>query len=179
MKKVITIPNKLDKFPKISWEDLKDKYELNALKEKEGRDVSDLKQSIIELGFFMPLCLWEDGAYICDGSGRFMALEMLEYEGYQIPDLPYIPIEAKTKKEAKQKTLAITSNYGMVTPDSIGQFKLDMEDLNLSFINIDGYDMEEIDWEPPKTQEIDTDELKGKTKHQHECPNCGHKFSTK
>lgn len=177
MKKV-TISKKLDKLPRISWADLK-KYKSNELKEKDNRDVSGLKESILKHGFIIPLCIWEDGKYIVDGAGRTMALEMLEYEGHEIPDLPYFPIEAKNLKEAKERTLAITSQYGIITPDSIGEFTIDMKEIDLSYINIDGYDLEEFDWEPPVSKEIDLDDMKGKTTHQHTCPKCGFEFGTK
>lgn len=163
--------------PLVSWETLKS-YECNNLKAEKNRDVKDLKESILELGFFVPLFIWTEGKFITDGAGRFKALEMLEYEGYTIPDLPYLPISAKDKKEAKRTTLAVSSTYGLITPDSIGEFTLDMDEIDLSFINIEGYNLEEIAWTPPKTKEIDTEEMKGETKHQHTCPNCSFKFTS-
>lgn len=175
--KTIKVINK-GKLPLISWKELKAKFEPNALKSKKDREVGDLKESILAIGFTIPLFLWLEGKYIADGAGRFLALEMLEYEGYEIPDLPYVPLEAKSKKEAKRLTLAISSKYGKETNDSIGEFLLDMNEIDLSFINIEGYNLEEIDWTPPKTKEIDMDKMKGETKLQHKCPKCGFKFST-
>jgi hypothetical protein len=177
-KKIIQVRNKA-KLPTISWAELKKNYEPNALKSKKDRDVANLKSSILELGFIIPLFIWKEGKYITDGAGRFMALELLEYEGYEIPDIPYFPIEAKNKTEAKRHTLAISSQYGLITPDSIGEFTFDMNEIDLYFINIQGYNMEEIEWKPPLTKEIDVEDMKGKTKHQHECPHCGFKFGTK
>lgn len=164
--------------PLISWEVLKKDYEPNALKSAKNRDVGDLKASILEMGFFVPFFIWKEGKYITDGAGRFKAMEMLEYEGYSIPDLPYLPISAKNKKEAKRATLAISSTYGLVTPDSIGEFTLDMDEIDLSFINVEGYNLEEIAWTPPQAKEVDIDEMKGETKHQHTCPSCSFKFTS-
>lgn len=175
--KKITVINKA-KLPTISWKELKGKFEPNTLKQKKDREVGDLKQSILTIGFTIPLFIWVEGKYIADGAGRFLALELLEYEGYEIPDLPYVPIEAKSKKEAKRITMAISSQYGLITPDSLGEFTLDMNEIDLSFINIEGYNLEEIDWTPPKSKEVDMDEMKGKTKMQHTCPKCGFEFST-
>lgn len=176
--KSITVENPAG-LPTIPFEVLKKEYESNNLKSKKGRDVGDLKESIIKLGFKVPLFIWVEGKYIVDGAGRFMALEMLEYEGYKIPDIPYLPIKASNKKQAKQAVLAISSSYGRVTPESIGEFTFDLNDIDLSFINIEGFDLEEIEWTPPKTKEIDIDEdVKGKTKHEHTCPNCSFKFTT-
>lgn len=144
--------------PTISWENLKKSYEPNTLKEKKNRDVGDLKQAILSMGFKIPLFIWEKGKYITDGSGRFLALEMLEYEGYTIPDLPYVPVEAKNKKEAKRITLAISSQYGVITEESVGDFMLDMDEIDLGFISLPGLDLEEIDWNPKENIEYEVQE---------------------
>lgn len=177
MKKII-VSNPAN-LPTISWEILKKDYEPNALKRKQDRNVGSLKDSILTMGFTIPLFIWEKGKYITDGAGRFMALELLEYEGYEIPDIPYIPLEAKNRVEAKRLTLAISSQYGLISPDSIGEFTLDMNEIDLSFINIEGFDLGEINWTPPKAKEIDMDSMKGQTKMEHTCPKCLFKFNTK
>ena len=175
--KTITIKNPAN-LPTIPWSELKANFEPNTLKQKKDRDVSDLKASILAIGFTIPMFIWKDGKYIADGAGRHLALEMLEYEGYEIPDIPYVPLDAKNKKEAKRLTLIISSQYGLVSPDSIGEFTLDMKEIDLSFINIDGYDLAEIEWTPPKSKEIDMAKIKGESKVQHTCPKCGFEFGT-
>ena len=177
--KTITIENPAG-LPTIPWAELKDQYEANTLKQAKNRDVGDLKTSILTLGFKVPMFIWVEGKYIVDGAGRFLALSMLEYEGYEIPDLPYLPIIAKNKKAAKQAVLAISSTYGLVTPDSIGEFTLDLTEIDLSFINIEGYNLAEIDWKPARATEVDMDDMeeKGKTKMEHTCPKCQFKFTT-
>lgn len=177
MKKII-VSNPAN-LPTIQWKKLKAEFEPNALKRKQDRNVGSLKDSILTMGFVIPLFIWEEGKYITDGAGRFMALELLEYEGYEIPDIPYIPLHAKNKAEAKRLTLAISSQYGLISPDSLGEFTFDMKEIDLSFINIEGFDLGEIKWTPPKTKEIDMSEMKGQTKMQHTCPKCGFEFNTK
>ena len=174
--KKITVLNPAN-LPTISWKELKAKYEPNALKKKEDRDVGNLKASILAMGFTIPLFIWEKGKFIADGAGRYLAIELLEYEGYEIPDLPYVPLEAKNKQEAKRLTLAISSQYGLISPDSIGEFTLDMKEIDLSFINIEGYNLDSIDWKPPQAKEVDMEKMKaeGATKMKHTCPKC--KFS--
>ncbi len=169
--KKITIINKAN-LPTIPWSELKKNFEPNTLKQKKDREVGDLKTSILTLGFTIPMFIWKEGKYIADGAGRFLALELLEYEGYEIPPIPYVPLEAKTKKEAKRLTMAISSQYGLITPDSIGEFSLDMNEIDLSFISIDGYNLDEIDWTPPKSKEVDMHAMKGETKMKHKCPKC-------
>lgn len=178
MSKIIKIVNNAN-LPVISWDKLKGQYKANDLKEKEDRDVSGLKKSILKFGFKFPIIIWEKGKYVADGAGRMLALELLEYEGYEIPDLPYLPLEAKNIKEAKENTLAITSQYGIITPESFGQFTFELKGMDLTYVNIDGYDIEELSWTPPLSKEIDMDDMKGKTKHQHTCPKCGFEFGTK
>jgi ParB-like chromosome segregation protein Spo0J len=175
MKKIIVI-NKA-KLPTIPWKELKAKFEPNTLKQKKDREVGDLKASILAIGFTIPMFIWLEGKYIADGAGRFLALELLEYEGYEIPDVPYVPLEAKSKKEAKRLTMAISSQYGLISPDSIGEFTLDMNEIDLSFINIEGYNLGEIDWTPPKAKEVDMEAMKGETKMKHICPKCSFEWT--
>lgn len=150
--KTIKISNPAN-LPTIAWEILKKDYEPNTLKRKQDRDVGNLKEAIVEMGFTIPMFIWEKGKYITDGAGRFMALELLEYEGYQIPDIPYIPLEAKSRSEAKRLTLAISSQYGVVSQDSFADFVLDMGEIKLDFININDIDLNKIDWNPEVQKE--------------------------
>lgn len=173
--KTITIQNPNNLLPTVSFNDLK-KYKANQLKDNSNRDVGDLKKAILSDGFNIPMFIWEKGKYICDGVGRLKALELLEYEGYEIPDIPYFPIQAKNISEAKKHTLAISSQYGLITSESIGSFIHDMGEMDLSFIKIPGWDMEEIDWAPPLTKEIDIEKVKGKTIFTHQCPKCKFEF---
>lgn len=176
--KEIKVINKAG-LPTISWAKLKKDFEANGLKQKKDRDIGDLKNSILTIGFTIPMFIWLEGKFIADGAGRMLALELLEYEGYTIPDLPYVPLEAKNKKEAKRLTLAISSQYGLISPDSIGEFTLDMNEIDLSFINIEGYNLEEIDWKPPQAKEIDMNKMavEGASKIKHECPKCGFEWT--
>ena len=67
-----------------------------------------------------------------DATQRYHALKQLEKEGYEIPEIPYIEIEAKDRKDAAEKLLQITSRYGEINSDTTF-----FEDFNidLSFIN--------------------------------------------
>lgn len=174
--KTITVENTAG-LPTLSWEILKKDFEPNALKEKKNRDVGDLKQSILTLGFAIPFFIWEEGKYITDGAGRFLALELLEYEGYTIPDLPYVPIKAKNKKEAKRITLAISSQYGEITKESVGEFILDLEEIDLGFIELPNLDLEDIDLSIKAQKNKNTVREKGESKILHKCPKCNFEFN--
>lgn len=171
---IIKNPNNL---PLMSWADLKAGYSPNNLKEKKNRDVSGLKESILTLGFFAPIIIWEEGKYIADGAGRFLALELLEYEGYKIPDLPIEYVEAKDRTEAKQLTIAISSSFGEATEDSLGLFILDTPSIDLSFANLFNINIEEVQFKHPKAEKPVSSKInKGETEKQAICPNCAVKF---
>ena len=114
MSQKLEIINKVKNTKTLSWEELK-KYEFNTLKESKNRDVSKLKNSIINDGFSFPFYIWEGHRYVIDGAGRDKALLELEKEGYEIPDLPIVEIEALNKQEAKKKVLLVSSSYGETT----------------------------------------------------------------
>jgi len=174
MSKTITIDPALSELPTLSWEALKKTFEPNLLK-AEKRDIADLKESILTLGFFAPFHIWREGKYIIDGTGRYQALAMLEYEGYEIPPLPYISVSAKNKKEAKQKTLAISSNYGNITQETYSEFVIDLQDVDLGFISLTGVDMDKV--KDPAPIKGKKEREKGETKLVHTCPACGHEFN--
>lgn len=90
--------------------------------------------SIKRYNFFAPAFVWRSGndLYILDATQRYHTLEQLEKEGYEIPKIPFIEIEAKDKKDAAEKLLQITSRYGEINPETT--FFEDF-DIDLSFIN--------------------------------------------
>src|SRR5690606_21159089 len=136
---------------------------------KKSRSVGKLRNAILKVGFKFPIYLWVEGKYIMDGAGRFMVLEMLDYEGYTIPDIPYVPIKAKNIKEAKEATLLASSKYGKETAESVSAFIQGFSDEELDIFQIDGFDLFEVELKPNLPKEIDLDDepqetKKGKTK---------------
>jgi len=136
-----TVENKVTNCEVIEWSELK-KYEFNTLKDEKDRDISKLKNSIVNNGFNDAFDLWSDHRFVIDGTGRKLALLELEKEGYTIPPLPVVKIEAETKKQAVKIVLSRNSNHGQITQASLadftsGDFELDelkalqMEELNL------------------------------------------------
>jgi DNA modification methylase len=134
----------------LAWDILKT-YEFNNLKE-ENRDVSKLKNAIVNGGFSFPIYIWHEHRYVIDGKGRDIALSELEKEGYIIPDLPVSYIEAANKSEAKKLTLQASSKHGEITPQSFADFSIDLElepidfemfDLGLGELSIDDVDIGE------------------------------------
>lgn len=100
-----------------------------ALKTRTAEDIDRMKRSIIAYGFSFPFFVWatKTKRYVLDGHGRLEALAALEADGYEIPDLPIVYVEAKTKKEAKQKLLRLNSRYGEFTMEGLADFTSDIE----------------------------------------------------
>lgn len=57
----------------------------------------------------------------------------MQKDGYLIPDVPVVFVEAKDLKEAKQKLLRLNSQYGKMTKESVLEFA---EDIDLNFEEI-------------------------------------------
>ena len=115
------IANKIIKSELVSWQELK-KYEFNQLKDNSNRDITKLKNSIINQGFSFALCNWYEHKFIIDGTGRHLALLELEKEGYEIPDLVVNQIQAENIKEAKKLALMVSSQHGQITQTSLADF---------------------------------------------------------
>lgn len=100
-------------------------------------NLAKLKRSILKHGFTAPIFVWKGVDYhIIDGHQRMKALLSLREEGYDIPLLPVVYIEADNEKEAKEKLLYITSQYGEFSTDGLCSFidglDIDFNDIRLS-----------------------------------------------
>ena len=103
--------------------DLKSLSDSNSLK---------LKNSILKYGFSAPIFVWESGVKkpkynVLDGTQRLSVLKVLKSEGYKIPLLPVVYIQAKNKKEALGKLLHITSQYGEFEREGLDIFLLGID----------------------------------------------------
>ena len=103
------------------------------LKTLSQENLTKLCNSIKRYNFFAPAFVWKSGddLWILDATQRYHALEQLEKEGCEIPEIPYIEIEAKDRKDAAEKLLQITSRYGTINEETT--FFEDF-DIDLSFI---------------------------------------------
>lgn len=90
------------------------------LKKISQDNLKRLKKSITGGGFTAPLFIWKDK--ILDGHQRKIALESLRYDGYEVPEIPYVEIEAENEIEAKKILLTFVSQYAEVN-------KFGLEDL--------------------------------------------------
>jgi len=122
-------------FKLVKWDKLKT-YDFNSLKEASARDVSKLKNAIVNSQFSFPFYVWK--RFVIDGAGRRKALEELEREGYTIDELPVIEIEAANQRDAQKLVLQSSSTHGEVTKNSFDLFveDLDLSELELEEINL-------------------------------------------
>ena len=182
------IKNKIIKTELVPWAELKG-YEFNQLKDNSNRDISKLKNSIINQGFSFALCNWFEHKFIIDGTGRHLALLELEKEGYEIPDLVVNQIQAENIKEAKKLALMGSSQYGQITQTSLADFtSLDFEieelkglakeeislgELDFMIKNIDGSGDLDIDFDNIESTENRSKQFKTQNVT---CPECENHF---
>jgi hypothetical protein len=150
-----------------------------GLKKLPPENLAKLQESIITQGFCAPIFVWkgEEGKWwILDGHSRLKALQELAKAGWKIPPVPVSEIMAKTRKEAKEKLLAIVSAYGEFNVNGILRF---ISDLNIDELirttNLEGIDLSELTSLTEDIQEEVERELE-KLKTTNECPKCGYKW---
>lgn len=153
----------------------------------------ELKAQIIEEGFSAPIFIWEDPEdgllKILDGHQRHQTLLRIREEGWSIPQIPVVYIEAENAQQAIRKLLGFASQYGTVQEDGfarlLNKYEIEIEDL-AGKIYIPSVDMSILE---NRLEEIRTTEVEGHTrelkntskeleasefdKFHHECPKCG------
>jgi hypothetical protein len=155
------------------------------LKELSEANFRKLRASILKNGITFPLFVWQDNGsnFILDGTQRDRVLRKLVAEGYDIPPFPCAIITAKDKREACEKILLISSQYGKMTNESLYEFIsknalgfLELEEmLDLPQINLEEFKvgwLQEPDFEPASADEQGRLDKKNPIT----CPQCGHEF---
>lgn len=118
------IINHLQNCKTISFKEYS-KLQFNDLKEAKDRDVTKLKNSLVNEGFIFPVYKWK--RYIIDGTGRDLALKSLNKEGYTICDIPYLEIPANNLEHAKKRILMLNSQHGIISQESLNNFIKDID----------------------------------------------------
>lgn len=186
----MTIENKVVGANLMPWATLR-MMDFNNLKLADGRDVSKLKQAILEEGFIAPFFIWDGTDYVLDGAGRFLALQGLELDGFEIPELPYILIEAKDKETALKIVLQLSSQHGEVTQESVKAFTKGL----ISFDKLEKFldnktnfifnsSIRNFEKEEESPAELDLDDVKSNEDREQKfkeqlvtCPHCDGKFN--
>ena len=149
------------------------------LKELSTENFDKLKRQILKHGFSAPFFIWVDkGIFkITDGHQRLRVLKILAEEGYTIPELPYVEIEAKNESEAAQKLLSFVSQYGKTTNEGLYEFINNFEipelkDFEIPELSLDKFQEGYIDL----AEEKEKGEVLEKDSDIIECPSCNFKF---
>jgi hypothetical protein len=151
-----------------------------GLKELSDANFEKLKQSILKHGITFPFFVWqsEGNNYILDGTQRDRVLTRMAEEGYEVAPLPCALIQAKDRKEAAEKILLISSQYGKMTNNSLEDFlaenDLDLpeleDELELPSINLEYF--RDADFQAVGAEEQGRLDKKNPIT----CPECGHEF---
>lgn len=161
------------------------------LKDLSDENYERLKREILNTGFSFAVHVWKNPSdqqwYIVDGHQRCETLNRMSKEGFIIPEVPVVPVEADSFQEAKRRVLQGTSQYGRVTGQGLFDFVTEhfsIDDAIASF-DLPGIDLEKfkLDYfgEPELNtkqgaQEISEAELSSTLVHQ--CPRCQFRFSS-
>lgn len=148
---MITISKTLSDQSKCALPELKELQ--GNLKQLKDKQLFQMIASFVKYGFSFPFFVWidKDGTkWVFDGHQRLNTLNYLsqnalyairdkgqvaisdtQKEGYlriELPEkFPYVSIEAKNKKEAKEKLLLANSQYGEVTKEGFDEFTAELD----------------------------------------------------
>ena len=123
---------KTDKTIQIAVQ-LKDRLSIDLLKPLQGdlkvlsdENYAKLKAEILADGFSFAIHVWEDEAkntiYILDGHQRYETLKRMKKEGYKVPEVPVVFVDAEDIEHAKRKLAAAASQYGTFNQDGAEKF---------------------------------------------------------
>lgn len=106
------------------------------LKDLSEEDYNKFKRVILSHGFSEPISVWqhEGKNHIVNGHQRLRVLKGLEAEGYFIPPLPVSIVMADDEKQAREKVLTLTSQYGEVTDTGLYEY-MTMSGIDVSFLD--------------------------------------------
>lgn len=126
------------------------------------KDLSDtnyerLVKTHLEHGIFLPFYVWEspDGKNMTlDGHQRRRVLPAEGYTG----NVPVVYIDADNERDAKEKLLIISSQYGRITQEGLDTFAFDLDDGWLeSTVNFDALSFAFADAEPEQEESADAE----------------------
>lgn len=175
------ITNKIIKSELINWKKLL--WAQGELKTLTKESFERLKQSLRNNSFIQPFNVWQDGESLqcLDGHHRQKAMQELESEGVQIPEmLPANFIDCTDIKEARKFVLIYSSIYARATDEALYEFihknELDFEilkqEIDLPELDIVKFETGWMKDYNPENKEKEISELTT----ENECPSCGYKW---
>ena len=142
------------------------------LKTLSKTNLKKLKTQIIKKGFRMPFYIWvnKDKNLILDGTQRDKVLKSLKDEGYEIPLLPVVYIEADNEADAKETILATSSQYGEWNKSELDTW---LENIDAEIKETFRFVDEEIKTNILVSFEGEGNKESGEDKEIIRCPKCG------
>lgn len=140
------------------------------LKKITKQNLDKLKKRIISDGINVPLFVWRENEWcrILDGHQRLKALQSLREDGYIIPMIPVCYIEAEDEKDARQKLLGITSQFGEFEIEELSEWMSELDDDLKDTVNLSSGKIK-LNTEDVNFESGDEDKKRLKIK----CPKCG------
>lgn len=141
------------------------------LKSLSKENFKKLRQSILDFGIISPLHVWKPPTgelVLLDGHQRWKTLCELDREGYVIPDIPTVFVEAASEHEAKKKLLALASAHGRLENDGLYEF---ISENQIMFDDVQKYVA--CDDEKFYKEHFDNVVPEEKEKKKNKCPKCG------
>lgn len=186
--KVLKVHNS-DNLPTIAYSKLVD-FQGDLKHQIEPEALEKMRNSLKKHGVFVPKFVWFDKsgkANIMDGHQTKQALKSLEADGWKIPEIPYVTVEAKSRKDAAEKLLQINSRYAKMNPNTtwLEEFDFDMGEIeeligSIEIPELDGYLSQSLDLDDVSQVENNQEDGKGKEQNQIIiCPKCGFEYEIK
>jgi len=143
-----------------------------------------MKYSLIKHGVFVPKFVWFDTdrqANILDGHQTKQALASLAAEGWVIPPIPYVTVEASSREDAAEKLLQINSRYAEINPQTTWFDSFNFADISgvLKSIVIPTLNLSSLLKTVPNVQFKEYDESIADHVALCHCPHCGHEHARK
>lgn len=110
--------------------------------------LAKLQMLILTRGFKYAFKAWKDPSgklWIIDAHQRRKALLLLRKSGFEIPEIPYEPIQAENKKEAVEEIAAYNSEFADKNPDTLLFKKYDIDADTLQRFNLAEFNIQPLE----------------------------------
>ena len=151
------------------------------LKSLSQEGYNNLKKSILKHGIHSPCYVWyhNNQLDLLDGTQRKRTYGQMETEGYKIPLVPIVRVEAPDLATAKQILLTMVSQFGHVEGQGLYEYSLDagltleqLRDYDFPNLNLDKFELEFF----KDTVDINEKEVDENIETETECPRCKYRF---
>ena len=101
------------------------------LKSIPEENMQKLKNSIVNNGFRIPIMVWNKK--IMDGHTRLACLKRMREDGFIVPAIPIIKLEANNEMDARKLLLLINSRYAKISEQGFYEFAESLDVADLAF----------------------------------------------